>query len=44
MESRWCIEPLDFLEILWIDTFLELYHILQIMQARTARHLRLLVI
>ena len=44
MESRWCIEPLDFLEILWIDISLELYRILQIMQATTARHLRPLLI
>ena len=28
-------------EILWIDISLELYRILQIMQATTARHLRL---
>ena len=41
MELRWCIKPQDFLEILWIDISLELYCILQIMQATTACHLRL---
>ena len=35
MELRWCIKPQDFLEILWIDISLELYRILQIMQATT---------
>ena len=31
------------LEILWIDIFLELYRVLQIMQATTAHHLSLLI-